>query len=185
MWVLRICFILFCLSACNPKTEKVPEPVLQVPNKKLEAELKTFVDTDPILIALQVVDVDFLFNTRSTIWVYSNIPALNIAFENFTREESKIGNTPWMMRSAEININQISLIEGKVNCSPVESTQLYQNVPEITQHVRFTCIMGIPPVYGEFSGYLSALLNRAPTAEELPQLIGKLRELSVKLGTVQ
>lgn len=178
------------LSACKrnepapaPVPPKVPAEVLKVPSPEIEANIKVFVNDNPLVVSFELVDVDLKANTRKIIWFYSDDVVLTRIHDEF--ERSKIGTTPWMTGDQE-NINrQQSVINGNYNCIAIEKTRLQLSFPTILEHAKHVCVVGVPPEIGKFSGYAATWLTREPTEEEIVRLIERMRSISAQLGAAQ
>lgn len=166
-----------------PPAPTVPSDVLKAPNPQIEAAMKLYTNENDLIVAFQIVDVDFPRNTRKIKWIYSDLLHLSAAINNY--EANKIGDTRWFTGESENDTNQISVINGNYNCVPIEKTRIHTIIANIADFVKHVCVIGIPPEYGKFSGYMAVWLKREPTPDELPKLITRMREFSTALAAAQ
>lgn len=174
------------LSACKkPQTPPAPNPrvpaeVLKPPGPEMEANIKVFVNDNPLVVSFELVDVDLMANTRKVVWFYSDDVALTRM-----HDQSNIGTTPWMTGDQENISRQQSVINGNYNCVAIDKTRLPLSIPGVLDHARHICIVGVPPEFGKFSGYAATWLTREPTEDELARLIERMRSISAQLGAAQ
>lgn len=154
--------------------------IVPIPTGTLRADMIRFVDDNPEITGIQVVDVDLALNTRETIWYYSDDAALTKMFESFLN--TKIGPTPWLSGTPDfISLTLSSAVNSVPLCVPIVSTPLAKRVPGIENLVADVCVSPIPPPYASFSGYVSAWVKRTLSDEEKQQLVQQMRIFSSKL----
>ena len=154
--------------------------VLKRPGEELAATMQVYVNENPLVTALQLVDIDLTRNTRQVVWFYSDNAGLTRIYEDF--ERTKTGPSPWLIGGGIDVQRQLSIINGAYYCSDIAQTPLPKRMIGIEQYVKHICVVAVPPDYGKFSGYMSAWLTNEPTPDEIQKLIDRLRSFSSRIN---
>lgn len=154
--------------------------IIPAPEGRLRDDMVEFVDLNPYVAGLQVVDVDLAANTRTTVWYYSDSADLTRAFDQY--QKSKTGPAPWITGSRDlIAMSLASAVNSASVCLALKDTPLARRVPGMDRYVSDLCTTPVPPPYGPFSGYISAWLTRPFDIDEQQELVNRLRIFSARL----
>lgn len=128
---------------------------------------------------IQVVNVDFKKNNRSTSYFAFSDINLKTSFANF--QASKIAETPLFTDNELNNQRIIDLINGEFICNDFKETQSFKSYPRAGDTIATVCAISIPPYYGRFSGYMNLYLIKKPTTDELTVIRQLSRDISLKI----
>lgn len=132
-----------------------------------------------LISGVQVINVDFKKNSRSTAFFVSSDPILRKEFEDF--QAKKITDIS-LFSSSEVNNQKIiNLINGEFICNDFKDTAGAKIMPRAMDTVPVVCAISIPPYYGRFSGYLNIYLAKKPTPEEISIIRQIARDLSSRI----
>lgn len=128
--------------------------------------------------AISVVTVNFQENSHSVIYMNTDDLDFARAHAEFTRAQLSTWS-PLFNSDSDNNKRIIDLINGNMVCGRYEASSSYRYAPQ----VRFatTCALGVPPYYGQFRGFVTVYLRAVPTPDQMLQIRGALRDLSVAL----
>lgn len=138
--------------------------------------LKGFVNSDPNLVAVQILKTDFNRLIRDTIFFYSEKRELQQDFEIF--RENKKAPTPLMaVNEVEQNTRMIAIINQQFVC--VELTPgILQSLPSVTKYAKQICSISVPPRYGEMVGYITFYLQEPLDANSIEYYHNLARQLA-------
>lgn len=146
-------------------------------NDDTKAEVKQLVDRSALIVGVQLVNVDFSRNTRSTIHFYSDRNALQMAFEQALADQ--VSPSPAFIKDdIEYNSRLIRLMTAEFLCVESRETYLAHFAPNTLEAAPYICALSIPPYEGNFAGYLNVLLVRKPTNEEIEMVRASARLLA-------
>lgn len=128
---------------------------------------------------IQVVNVDFKKNNRSTAYFAFSDINLKTSFANF--QASKISETPLFTDSEINNQRIIDLINGEFICNDFKDTQSFKAFPRAGDSISTVCAISIPPYYGRFSGYMNLYLTKKPTPDEIAVIRQLSRDISLRI----
>lgn len=128
---------------------------------------------------IQVVNVNFKKNTRSTSYLVSSDADLKKSYENFVAK--KISDTPLFTDLETNNQRIIDLINGEFVCYDFKNTPAIRIFPEASNSISTVCSISIPPYYGRFSGYMNIYLTRKPTIDDNGIIRQIARDLSLHI----
>jgi hypothetical protein len=123
-----------------------------------KSSIKTIVDRNTNIIALQVVQTDFRNNTRDTVYFYSEQSELQREFELF--DANKIGSSP-LFAAGETAQNDrlIAIIEQEFVCVDVPPN-IVQMMPSATRFAAQLCSISVPPRHGKMVGYINVWMAK-------------------------
>lgn len=128
---------------------------------------------------IQVVNVDFKKNNRSTAYFAFSDINLKTSFANF--QASKIAETPLFTDNEINNQRIIDLINGEFICNDFKDTQSIKAYPRAGDTIPTICAISIPPYYGRFSGYMNIYLIKKPSADEISVIRQLSRDISLRI----
>ncbi len=133
----------------------------------------------PLIAGIQVINVNFKKNTRSTSYFSIGDPILKKSYEHFS--SVKLTDTPLFTDVETNNQRIIDLINGEFVCYDYKNTPAIKIFPEAQQSVQVICSISIPPYYGRFSGYMNVYLTKKPTPEEVSIVRQIARDMSLHI----
>lgn len=136
------------------------------PSSATKLEINKIANKFPVAIAgIQIVNVNFKNNTRSSAYLEINDLALKQAQQDY--QQSSLALSP-IFNDDELNNQRIvSLINGDFICTPFKHSVESQIYPKAINSVNTICSVGIPPHYGKFNGYLNIYLANKPDEREI------------------
>ena len=151
-------------------------PVINKLSSKSTNEIDAIVKKSDIIVAIQVLFVDFQQNARVPIYTYSDDPQLTAIYTEFTNRS--VGLLPLFTADVNNNKSIIDLINGEYSCYSFDKSFSYKVLPTASNFIKVACGHGVPPFYGRFSGMVVIYLNREPTPEESDQIRNIAKSLS-------
>lgn len=139
----------------------------------------TVVKMKGLIGGLQVVNVDFKKNNRSTAYFAFSDINLKTSYANF--QASKIAETPLFTDNEVNNQRIIDLINGEFICVDFKDTQAIKAFPRAGDSIPTVCSISIPPYYGRFSGYMNLYLIKKPTPDEISLIRQLSRDISLRI----
>lgn len=150
---------------------------------KISAESKSSIDyivnKSNLIAGIQITLVNFDKNSRVVVYTYSDNENLKKLYVDFL--ERSIGDLPLFNEDSLNNMRISQLINGEFVCNPIEDTIIHKLVPDSSKSVTTVCAIGIPPIYGKFTGIFTIYLGRPPSKEEIDQLRLASRTLSKEI----
>lgn len=128
---------------------------------------------------IQVVNVNFKKNTRSTAYFAISNTTLKKSFDQFTA--GKIADTPLFTDVEPNNQRIIDLINGEFVCYDFRNTPALKAMPNAGDTIPTVCSISIPPYYGRFSGYMNVFLVKKPTQDEVNLIRQIARDMSLHI----
>ena len=151
----------------------------QVIGKTSKDEIDQIVTHSDLIVSVIISTVDFQKNTRHIIYKSSDDSNLRKIYEN---EDKKLSNDVPLFNNDTINNGRmVDLINGEFTCYPYNNSIDALLIPTTIPYADTVCSNGIPPFYGMFSGVVSVVTKRAPTATEVAQLREVTRNLASKI----
>lgn len=150
------------------------------PSSETKLKINETADKFPAVVAgIQIVNVNFRNNTRTSAYFAINEPNLKQASQDY--QQSSLAASPIFNDDETNNQRIVSLINGDFICTPFKHSLAAQIYPKAINSVNTICSVGIPPHYGKFSGYLNIYLISKPDKLE----IGMIRRIAIDLsGTI-
>lgn len=148
--------------------------------KETKTRLNDTVNRLPNLVAgIQIINVNFKKNSRSTSYSYVTEPILKASMYEY--EETLVTATP-LFNSNEVNNKRIvDLVNGEFICTPFKNTLGAKIYPKAVATVTTICSVSIPPHYGKFSGYMNLYLKHPPDITEIDMIRQLLFDLAGKI----
>ena len=141
-------------------------------------QLKQFADSKDWIEGINIIRVDFTTNTRATTFRYFKDAAIETAWAEF---KEKNGAVPLFGSSESNNQRIVNLINGQFQCIRTLDTQAGTSIPIINQYSLATCLVPIPPGYGDFVGFMNVFLKRQPTGAEIIELEQSTAQISLDM----
>lgn len=160
------------------ETTATSVPVLYV-STRVKSEITTIVTKiDPIL-AIQIVTINFQKNIRIETFIFTDNVFLRNLYNRYIN--NKIIETPFFNENKINNGRILRLIGGEFVCIPYKDSTAYQYAPAGEKLITEVCAIGIPPIYGEFSGILTIYLSKTPDKDLREQLHWMARDIALKI----
>lgn len=160
------------------KTEK-SEYVLASLTMPTKDSLKSYVSSDPHIVAIQVLRTDFETMTRDTIFFHSKRRELQQDFETF--HDNKKAPTPvFPQHDEQQQKRMVSMINQYFVCVP-PTASIVNNVPSAAKHAALLCSVSIPPWYGKPIGYITLWLANPIEPDVADYYHSLVRQLSEEI----
>lgn len=153
--------------------------IIQKISKQSMAEVDEAEKKSDLIIAIQVVIIDFQKNVRIPVYTASTHPELKRLYDEY--KKNAIAEVPLFSGDVTNNKHLIELINGEFTCYPFSETLVSKVLPESGKFINTACAIGVPPYYGKFSGSIVFYLKRAPTPSEVEQIRALGRTLSANI----
>lgn len=155
-----------------------PPTVVKLSSESIESIDKA-VDNSHIIVAIQIILVDFQRNSR--VITYSSIDNqdLKILFEDFLNRAPT--ELPLFNNDMINNQRLVNLVNGDFECTPYKDTLSSKLLPASANFVSSLCTGPIPPLYGRFAGIVVVYLSREPTGLEIEQTRALTRNLGLQI----
>ncbi len=147
-------------------------------------QTKTYINdvitrSSTLIGGIQVINVDFKRNIRSSSYFAISDPILKDAYQEYML--TKVANTP-LFNDSEINNRRvIDLVNGEFICSDFTSTLAAKIYARASNSIVMICSISIPPLYGKFSGYLNIYVKRQPDNNDRDVIRQTAREISERI----
>jgi hypothetical protein len=133
-----------------------------------KAAVEHFVGSYTEIISMSIWAAEPQINTRLLITFTSKDPAIASSLEGI---RAKYATGIRLFNNEEKNDTQIvRLMNGEWMCAKTEDTIYATFSPEIVQRAPIICRTGLPPYYGEFSGFIELAMFTATSPETLEQI---------------
>lgn len=174
LWMFRATIF----SSISKTKTVTPVPILYI-SEPIKSEIITIVTKVDKILAVQIVTINFQKNIRIETFISIDNKTLQEIYTRFTN--NKVIETPFF-DSDRVNNNRIlRLIGGEFVCVPYKDSTAYKYAPDAGMIITDVCAVGIPPIYGEFSGILTIYLKEKPNKDFEEQLQRMARDISIKI----
>lgn len=75
----------------------------------------------------------------------------------------------------------VSMLNNEFKCVPAKDTSMVRFIPNFTKYYSTVCRLAVPPFFGEFVGYITVMLVRAPDEHEFDSLKIELNRVAVEI----
>ena len=133
-------------------------------SKGSKGALKSIVESNPNVAAIQVINVDFKRNMRYTTYFVSSDDKFLEEFSIF--QNSKTRNTTLFTSDEAQNDRVVKIINNNFICDSFSSTMAAKMYPTIGEKVSQACSMSVPPFPARFVGYVNVFLYKTLTKKE-------------------
>lgn len=147
-------------------------------SERSSKEMTELVNRSPVILGLQVIEVDFVKNSRRTVFVNIDDQILNKAFETYFK--TKLTDAPAITLIEHDNKRLVRLVNGEFVCLPYKDT-IGQVLVGGGDSIGAVCSLAVPPIYGKFRGYITAFLSKTATISEQQQIKIALQNLSMNI----
>lgn len=156
------------------------EPLVIQLSRPTQAYLETtLARSKDTIAAIQIINVNFKKNSRSSAYFIFNDAELKNAYNIFA--ESKLSDIPLFTESEINNQRLINLINGDFVCIDFKDAPSSKIYPNVAKNISTVCSISIPPYYGRFSGFLNIYLIKKPQNEELVYIRQLSRDISLRI----
>lgn len=166
------------VSAQNKITiGQLPNP----PSKTTQDEIIAMVKQSDIIGAAQLVNVNFLTNTRAVVFTNSDDDTITYELREFYR--NRTAATPFFFPkdapgAVDNNWRSVAIINGEWKCEKFETTVGARNLPKLVGRIAQLCSVSIPPWEGYFSGYIVVWLLADPSPLNAENIQRKVRSVA-------
>lgn len=189
VWTFAAIVILFGFTVFQNRTKIyaaiTSAPVVETPSTVIpfsvsqtsQDRIKQLIDADDLVSTVIVLNADLRNNRRIPIYWYSDDPVIQKTID--TQYANKFG-IPLFTAEEKNNENMVGVINGEFACGEFASgnSTLY---PGLGSRMPTLCRASLPPYYGQFSGFLTVSLARAPTPDELVALKSTILALATEI----
>lgn len=130
--------------------------VLKSVSPQTKEDIKTYVNSDPNVVAMQVLSTDWSTMVRNTVFFYSKRRELQQDFELFY-DNKKAPTAIMPLNDVEQNNRMIRIINQVFVCVPI-TAEIQRNVPSSAKYAKQICSVTVPPRYGDMVGYITIWL---------------------------
>jgi len=74
----------------------------------------------------------------------------------------------------------VAMLNNEFKCVPTSETHYTRFFPELVAKYPVSCRIAVPPFFGEFAGYITAILTRKPTAAEYDALKIEMNRIAIE-----
>lgn len=173
-WIFRATVF----SLASEKNIATPIPVLHI-SDKIKSEITTIVTKSTPIVGIQIVTINFQKNIRLETYTSIDNATVQAIYNKFTN--NKVVETPFFDNNKNNNSRILRLIGGEFVCVPFKESTAYQYAPDAGMIITNVCAIGIPPIYGEFSGILTIYLKEKPSKDFEEQLHWMARDFALRI----
>ena len=146
--------------------------------ERSKAEMAEIVTRSGAILGFQVVEVNFVKNTRTTKFFVSDDSQLKKNFETYLN--TKVVDAPALTTLEPDNNRIVRLVNGEFVCIPYKDT-IAITIIGPADNVGMVCSMSIPPIYGKFRGYITAFIAKDLRQTEVTQVRIALQNLAMNI----
>lgn len=140
--------------------QSAPRDLNVVLSERVRKRIDDTVIRSPLIVGARVVSANLKVNQRAQVYYYTDDPVVQSQWDQYIRER---GNTQAIFSSDQVNnLQMVAVINGEFACSEFKDSLIGKVMPSLEGHIKYSCRVGIPPYYGDFSGYLVFWLKDAP-----------------------
>lgn len=147
-------------------------------SEKSAAEMTEVVNRSSVILGMQVVEVNFVKNTRTTKFFVADDSQLKKNFEIYLA--TKVTDAPALTTLEPDNNRLVRLVNGEFVCIPYKDT-IAITIIGPADNVGMVCSMSIPPIYGKFRGYITAFIAKDLRPTELAQIRIVLQSIAMNI----
>lgn len=147
-------------------------------SERSAAEMTDLVTRSSVILGFQVIEVNFVKNTRRTVFVNIEDAMLKKAFDVYYK--TKLTDAPAVTAIEHDNKRLVRLVNGEFVCVPYKDT-IGQVLVGGGDNIGTACSYAVPPIYGKFRGYVTAFLAKGLTNPEQAQIKVVLQNLSMNI----
>lgn len=186
VWTLAMLVLVIGFTAYEHRldlyefTIRQPKPgnevgVTFIISEKTKQKIKDIVLSNTKIEGISILSADLRLNERVDLFHYSD-PKKQGNPEIF---ESK--RLPLFTKNAENNKQMVKLLNGEFSCSPYAASILSKSFPNLNKSAVTLCSVSLPPYFGDFSGFVMAILNDDPDIESQLRLKQQLETLAAEI----
>jgi hypothetical protein len=126
-------------------------------SKESTKKMEELVGSNKNIVGIAILAVDLRLNLKTLIayYGYDKNNATIVSSESLRR-------LPFFNKSEDNNRQMVHLLNGEFICQPFEKTQFKTILFNTNSSAVYVCSVSLPPYYGNFSGYISLLMNTEP-----------------------
>jgi hypothetical protein len=145
------------------KTDAGPVVSAVTVSDKMKQRIKEMTDQSTDIVVTGVISADLRTNQRFPVFYYSKTPAVTQLLEEVRKQ---LGSSQTIFSSnVANNARMVSVINGEFGCGAMSDTLMARVVPALTSHLKTFCLVGLPPYYGDFRGYVIIFTDKQLSTE--------------------
>jgi len=143
-----------------------------------KSELEKLTNSQKLLAGTLVMEVNLKKNRRilkhwyvsnTTLREYVSITAATLLPQAFFNDDRKN------------NDQMLAILSNEFKCVPTTDTIYMSVMPDLHKMVPYVCRLAVPPYAGQFAGFATLFLTRAPTRSEADALKIELTRISIEM----
>lgn len=146
-------------------------------SEKSKAELKKLTE-QPLVGGVLITEVNLKKNRRITKYWYVQDPAFR---NDVVQILSTLLPQPFFDTDVKNNEQMLGVLGNQFTCTPTSQTVFNNIFPSMAAKLPWVCRLAVPPYVGEFAGFITLALVRAPTYTEKEALKIELARISINL----
>lgn len=161
------------------KARSIPPATTIKVSESTKYDIGEFVNSSEIVVAVQVILIDFERNSRTSIYTKIGDPVLEDIYKKSVLESPP--DMPLFNNDLANNESLVNLVNGNFICTPYKEIHTSKLVPDSALIINTVCSGPVPPFYGRFSGIINIYLAREPKSIEIEQIKTVARRLGLSI----
>jgi hypothetical protein len=143
-----------------------------------KAELQKLTNSQKLLAGTLVMEVNLKKNRRILKYWYVSDPTIRQYAANTA---ATLLPQAFFSDDRKNNDQMLAILGNEFKCVPTTDTIYMRVLPELYKSVPYLCRLAVPPYAGQFAGFATLFLTRAPTQTEADALKIELTRISVEM----
>lgn len=127
--------------------------------------------------AVSITDVDLSKNRKSLKYIVSANSEIQAKVKDLPQQVHAISLFDYDQKDIE---QMVSMLNNEFVCTPIADVDQRIHFLELTKAVQ-VCRIAVPPYFGEFAGFITLYLSRAPTFDEVESLKMEAARTSIQI----
>lgn len=180
LWENRV--VVYNSLRVSAQVESISPLVIKLSESTKVLMDSTIAKSTDLIVGIQVMNVDFKKNTRSTSYFSFGNTILKESVKDY--ELASISDIPLFTDKESNNQMVVNLINGEFVCRDFSDTIEHKTFFGASRIVKSVCSISIPPFYGRFTGYMNIYLTKIPTQDEVIFIRQLARDMSLRVYEV-
>ncbi len=143
-----------------------------------KTELQELINSQPLLVGTLVKEVNLKKNRR--ILKYWHSSDINVRYSVATTIATLLPQAFFTADRAD-NVQMLAVLNNEFKCVPTTDTIYMKIIPDLHKSVPYLCRLAVPPYAGQFAGFITLFLARAPSQIETDALKIELTRISIEM----